>query len=521
MRTALLAALVGLGTTALAAPRAPVTAFLPPAASDAELQPLALLIEARASELVEETKKTSQLHLKQVFRAISEESFTGDLGAPANVDALRQALGADRVVAFTLETTDQGFTLSGLTADGKKPTTFTAALPKAWPAALEQGSIALAKALLGSAPPAGSKAQPSSTNEEALKSLASCYPVVIRQPISPDSPTLIDPRELDRASTACERALTLDPSLRYARATLALAQAILGRDEAATKTLESLGATDDMLELYTLARFWLLTRYQSNEAGIAFLKDVVKRRPGELVARSYLGDTQFAVGAWKDAEQTFTDYVAAAPSSAWAWGRLSKALARQGRNDEAVTAAKKGFAVSPTSPEARLELGSRLIDAGKATEAQEILEPLARLTPAKGEHLVRLGWAHWVSGQLDAATAYFQRALDVAITPSEWRTRGRAAYDLALVEAKRGKPETAKRFLKQAWSTGLKLREVDPSLTEIARELERADLVTDAGARAQTVAPKETSLFPLDAFGDLDVNAKKPPPPQGLVLFRF
>jgi tetratricopeptide (TPR) repeat protein len=524
MRFAFLAVLCG--AVVQAAPKTPVVAFLPPSSSDVQLQQLALLLEARASELVEETNKASEVHLKQTLRVISEEGLRGDVGEVANAEALRQAMGADRAVAFTLEkSAGDKLVLAGFAVDGKKPKTFSAQIPSAWSAALDAGSIALAKALLpGIALPKKTNAQPSSTNDEALKALGACYPVVMRQPLSVDTPAIVDQGELERAAASCQKASELDPKLRFAQAAGALALAISGGDAAATQSLAALGDPDDMLEIYTLARFWLLTRYQSNEAGVAFLTDVVKKHPGELVARSYLGETQFAIGAWKDAEKTFNDYLAIAPNSAWAWGRLSKALARQKRHEEAVVAAKKGFAVSPTSPEARLELGSRLIDAGKTQEAVEILEPLSRLTPARGEHLLRLGWAHWLQSEVDAAQAYFQRALDVATTAGEWRTRGRAHYDVALVEAKKGRKDAAKVALRASMQTGYKIKDLDPGLAPLARELERADIAADAGAGKplpKNLLPREASLFPIDTYGEIDTTAKKPPPPNGLVLYRF
>jgi tetratricopeptide (TPR) repeat protein len=512
---------------AVAAPaKQPVIAFLPPSSTDAQLQQLALLMVARASELSEETRKVNELHLKQVLRAISEEGFAEDLRLPANADALRGILGVDRAVAFTLEAQGEALVLEGVAVDGKKPKPFTAKLPKTWSGALEQGSVALAKAILGSvAVPAKSTAQPSSANEEALKQLGACYPVVLRQPLSPETPTLVDTAELQRATTACEKAVELDPKLRFALAVGALGQSILGGDNVAAKELAELGDANDMLETYTLARFWLLTRYQSNEAGVAFLRDIIKRRPGELLARSYLGDTLFTLGSWVEAEQVWREYAELVPNSAYAWGRVSKALARVGKHDEAIIAARRGFALSATSTEARLELGSRLIDAGKPQEAEEILEPLARLTPPRGEHLLRLGWAHWLQGELDPAEAYFRRALDVSTAPGEWRTRGRAAYDLALVEAKRGNKAGAKAALKQLMASGMKIKDFDPSLAEAARELERSDVVRDAGLAnpvpRPSLIPREASLFPVDQYGELDPRAPKPAPPNGLVLFRF
>ncbi|MGV3624998.1 MAG: tetratricopeptide repeat protein [Archangium sp.] len=522
MRTALLAAAL-CSVSAFAAARNPVVAFFPPTSNDVRLQQLALLMEARASELVEETNKVSELHLKQTLRVINEEAFNSDLKLDGNVEALRIAAGADRAVSFSLEAAGEELLLSGVMVDGKKPKAFTAKLPKNWSPALEQGSVALAKALLNGTPlPKKTNAQPSSANEEALQQLGACYPVVLRQPLSVDTPALIDGAELERAVAACVKAAELDPSLRFANAVASLGQSILGGDAAAAKSLAALGNTDDVLEIYTLARFWLLTRYQSNEAGVAFLQDVIKKHPGELIARAYLGDTQFALGAWADAEKTFQGYVALAPASPWAQARLSKAFARQGKHTEAIAAAKKAFLLSPSSPETRLELGSRYIDAGNLAEAQETLEPLSKQTPPRAEHVLRLGWAHWLEGELEAAEAYFQRAVDLSTNPGDWRTKGRASYDLALVEAKRGRTKEAAAQLKAAYATGFKVKDLDPSLTAAAKEMERADMEKKpTPPPSKTVTPREASLFPVNAFGDVDTGAKKPPAPEGLILFKF
>jgi predicted Zn-dependent protease len=230
------------------------------------------------------------------------------------------------------------------------------------------------------------------------------------------------------------------------------------------------------------------------------------------------------VGAWGDAEATFRELTALMPASPWAAGRLSKALARQGKHDEALVAAKHALDLSPTSLEARLEYGSRLIDAGKVADAVTQLQPLASAPAARGEHLLRLGWAQWLLGNVEGAGASFEKALAVSTLPGDWRTKGRASYDLALVEAKRGKPDAARAALRVALQTGLKLRTVDPLLATAARELERAEASPDAGgalALKPTVLPREASLFPVDTFGDVDPAAKKPPPPEGLVLGRF
>ncbi len=503
-------------TTALAAPRKPVAAFFPPVTG---APPLALLLEARASELVEQTGKFNQLHLKQTLRAIDEESLKPGL----SVDALRLAVGADKAVAFSLAENADGYVLTGFTSRGKAaPAKFELKLPASWSAALEQGSARLAQELTGAPLKKGATAQPSSANDDALKALGACYATVLSQPLAVDTPALVDGAQLEAAVASCEQALKLDPTLRFAHAAAALGQAILGNDAAAAKSLAGLGDADDVVEVYTLARFWLLTRYQSNEAGIAYLKEVLKKHDGELIARAYLGDTQLALGQWADAESTFRAYAALAPSSSWAQGRLSKALARQGNHEGAIAAAKNGLQLSPDSAEARLQLGSRFIDAGKLPDALSTLEPLASAANAKAEHLLRLGWAHWQSGKADAALAHFQRAYDQAQLPGEWRTKGRAAYDLALLQVKRGDPAQAKELLAASQRTGWRTKEFDPALKDVARALEREELGAAAPKKEPSAKPpRETSVLPLTLFGEVDPYPKRPPPPEGLVLFRF
>lgn len=525
MRLALLAVLAA--GSALAAPaRPPVVALLPPRAEPA-LQPLALLLEARASELVEAGLTATEVHPKQVLRALQEENLVGgDFTADATLEDARRLLGADRVVGFSLTQAGKDLVVTGLARDAKKATPFTLKAGATWAKALDAGAVAIAKALLGKAPPKSKDApQPASANDEALAAAGRCAQVVHAQPLGVENPVVLDAGDLEAAVKDCGHALELDPGLHYAGAALALAQAVLGRNEDATATLAKLGDGDDELELYSLARFWMLTRFQSNEAGVAWLRDVLKKHPGELIARAYLGETLGSLGEWKDAEAVWRDYLARAPASPFALARLSKALARQGRNDEAIATAKEGLALYPKSRELRLELGSRLIDAGIPADAEQELTPLAASPAVHGEDLLRLGWAHWLQGEVTEAATYFAKALERSTSPGDWRTRGRAQYDLALVAAKRGDAHGALRALKASMQTGFRLKAVDPLLKDAARELERGDGggAADAGAKvaSTTLVPKESSLFPVDAFGDPNPKAAKPQPPNGLVLYRF
>lgn len=524
MRTTLVLSLWA--SAIFAAPSKPVIAVMPPSAADDELRAFGMMLEARAGELIEQSGKFSELHVKQVLAMAEAEGLAPtQLSDEAIARQARIFLGADRVVTVKLAAEAKGMTLTGAIIDAKKTTPFTAKLPLAWPEALNQGSEAVAKAVLATEQAKLSKkpsAQPESKSSQALRALAQCYAIVIRQPLGIDNPAVLDGEALDGASALCEKALVDDPSLRFANAVLALARAIVGDAAGATKALMGLTETDDMVEPYTLARFWMVTRFQSNEDGLASLKAVLTRHPDELIVRNYLADTQGVLNDHPAAQASWLAYLTIDPSSPLAHGHLSRELARQNKHDEAIAAAKRGLELAPTSRAARMELGSRFIDANRLEDA---IATLTELKDPNGEVLTRLGWAHLLKGNVDAAAPLFHQALQKATAPGEWRTRGRAHYNLAMVEAKRGRFDAARASLTASMQTGYKVRAVDPVLEKVAKEVERAEFhkaPPDAGRGARlTLVPKESSLVPFDPMGEPDLTRQKEAPPEGFVIYKF
>jgi tetratricopeptide (TPR) repeat protein len=511
--------------TALAAPKVapkPVVALLPAASSSIDLKKLGLLIEARASELIESSGKTSELHLRQVLAMADAENLDPAAMNDAKTAALaRAALGADVVVTMTLETKGKALLLSGVVLEAQgKSTPFSKELSAAWPDALVVGSEVVAGAVLG-APVRRTSTQPESKSAEALLALADCYAVIVRQPMAIETPAVLEPGEIDAAVTSCRKAVEADPTLHFAQATLALALAVDGDDVGATKALASLADADDTLEPYSLARFWLLTRYQSNEAGLAYLRSIVAKHPSEVIARAALAQTLALLNDNVKAVDAWNEVLAMAPNSPVALGQLSRAQFRAGKRAQSLVTAKKAFELAPLSRDARLQLASRYIDVSKPDEAIALLQPLTDSKDARGEPLLRLGWAYWLKGDPERAAGLYQAALDTATAASEWRTRGRAFYNLALVEAKRGHTDAAKVALKASLQTGFRMRQLDASLVSVSREVERTGAQSFDGGNRVALVPRESSLFPLDLFGDVEPSAKKPPPPEGLVLFRF
>lgn len=499
------------------APRRPVIALMPPSAASPELVKLGLLMEARASELLESSGQTHEFHLRQVLAMARAEGLPMEtLGQPATAALVRQVMGADKVVTTALKANARGLVLEGVVVQAGSRTPFAAVLPRAWPAALVAGSEAIARALLGPTLPR-TPVQPQSTSEAALVALAECWAVSLRQPLGVGEPVVIDARELELGIAACREAVEADPDLHFGLATLALLQAIAGDDLGAVASLGALDASDEVVESATLARFWLLTRYQSNEAGVAYLRDALARHPAELILLTTLGEDYASLHDDARAIDAWTRLLAVAPSSSLALGQLSQSKAKLGKLEEALAHAQRALALAPGSKEARLQFAGRSLDLGRAGDAIKTLEPLGAAPTARGEHLLKLGWAHWLNGDFEAAAASFAAAVQRAAGPREWRTRGRAHYFLALDAARQGDAAAARSALSASRETGFRVRSLDPSLVALLGERE---LTSDAGT-PPLLLPRESSLFPVDPFGELEPARPKPPPPEGLILFRF
>ncbi len=283
MRPSLLVAL--LAAPALAAPpaRKAVVAVLPPVATPA-LAPLGLLVELQAAELLEDADAVRELHPLQVRPVVELERLDPASVVDAKSAARpRAALGADRLATVKIEASASGLQLSGLVVEGTRATPWSSPPAATWSEAVARAGRALAIALGLPATPTrpARPVQPWSTHDGALQALGACAQTLLEQPLGVENPTLLDAAQLDGAIAQCRQATELDPTLRFSTALLAYGQALAGEGAAASRTLATLGEGQDALEASTLARFWLLTRYQSTEAGVAFLQDVIAHHPAE------------------------------------------------------------------------------------------------------------------------------------------------------------------------------------------------------------------------------------------------
>ncbi len=498
----------------------PVVAIAPPAAASPALAEAALLMQAEAGRWLISTQR-SELHVKQLLRALERHRIElRELGDPAVAARARTLLGAPVFIFGKLSEADGKWQLEVRRLDDKGPSPpQVVTLPAGLPAAIEAGGRALAAAVAGEdkalAAPLGT------TSAAAAASYATCYGILIRQPISIDSPTVLSAADLERAVKSCRAAVAADAKFESAWAALGLALAISGQDADAVQALVRVRPEGRYQPLYWLARYWLVTRYQSPAAGVTALQQALKEHPGFLLARGYLAEHLAVTGKLDEALKVLQDYSTVLPKNAFVRGRISSTLAKLGRHDEAIAAAKAGIELDRTDPEAVLELGSRYLDAGKRDEAIEVLQS-AVSGRSRGELFLRLGWAHFGKGDLAKAEALFLRAEAAATAPGEWRTRARARADLARVSEKRGDSVGARNAIERALEEGagpyLKGQQ-DRRLVELVTALEKAPRKSKG---PRILRPAELSPFTIDPAGEIDIRVRQyPTPPAQFELLRF
>ena len=116
---------------------------------------------------------------------------------------------------------------------------------------------------------------------------------------------------------------------------------------------------------------------------------------------------------WKDSLSYWRHVVALAPETPEAHNGLGAALSAHYAPLEAVAEFRRAVEVGPGYSDSRLNLGSVLINLGRAGEAIPHLEWVAERRPRNQEVAWALGLAYRDAGRLDDAAAQFRRALQL------------------------------------------------------------------------------------------------------------
>jgi tetratricopeptide (TPR) repeat protein len=174
------------------------------------------------------------------------------------------------------------------------------------------------------------------------------------------------------------------------------------------------------------------------------------------------------------------------------------ALEQQGRPQDALVDLQRAQALAPADPNIANARGLCLGALGRMGEAAEAFDLAARNAPGFAAAHFNRGWAHEAAGALAAAAEGYGRAVELAPQHAE------AAGSMALLAARRGDAETARRYADQALGLRPGLMKATLALAQV--ELAARDF-TGAEARLRDAlerhAAGQPELFRAMALGFL------------------
>jgi len=495
-------------------------AVFPAHCTDAAGVELGYGIADHAGAALYATGAYTNLHLKQLLSMARYRGLTGAKLADAEASGTAAAvLGAPVGAYGTLKKTKSGWLLEMTVFDTRagKQDPLSVKLPADAALAVKNGGVALAGAVaaLDSIELASETVHPNSVSGEAMAAYLSCYAMLVRQPMGLRKSHVVDAATIAAARGKCETAVKADPAFAAAWAALSLASSLSMENERAAEALGKLRGETGYLPFAVLAEYWLATRFNSNAAGAVVLRDAARLHRGALIFLTYLGEHLNITKKYSEALTVWNRYLTGVNQSPYALSQKGYSMARLGFLDDAIVVSRQAVEQDPESMAVQLELASRMVDAKKLDDAAKILEPLAKDKRAWGEVVLRLGYVYLLKNDNKTAEKHFARALKLATAPSDWRTRGRTRYDLAIVMARGGKLKKAEDQLLAAAKEGFvvnSLLQKNPDLKKLEKRKRVTHLFKNPDLKLD---PKllQVSPFPTDAGGTVRPEATRPAAP--------
>ncbi len=173
--------------------------------------------------------------------------------------------------------------------------------------------------------------------------------------------------------------------------------------------------------------------------------------PGEKVrvALLELGSQRMAAGRYDEALKAFGDVAAQHPTDPKPLYLRGECYRKMGRLKEAEADLRAAIKLDPTGKDEQMvtvmaELGAVLSDAGRASEAIEVLTQAVKLRPTMFEAYYNLGVAHESLKRWPEAIAAYSKAIKLTPTDANPRaSQADAQYNLAVAYRRGGKLEEA------------------------------------------------------------------------------
>lgn len=525
LRSLLAASLLAVATVgaARAAPEPmPTVLILPAEGQDRALGDVGDAVQLRLLGTLRAAGGTNIVHPKMYLRVMERYAQRlSQVEEDKRIQALGEIVGADVVVTSVVRSSDEETVIAlsavpiayeGLGGDVTRGRATGGALMDAL-TAMPGPLLTLLKGT-GRVPelevPSTDQIGPVTDSKEALLEYAACSLALMAQPLGLRNPIVVDEALLSQSEELCRSALEHDGDFVDPHAELALIAALRGEREVAEAELRRARATKTFNSSYWLAKFWVLSRFYDVDLALESLRSAIEAHPGFMLGRGYLGEALIALGRAEASEKVFRDYLAAAPRQSWVMGQIGYALSKQRKYDKAIEWTEKGLRTRPGDAELLLQLASRFIDSGRNAEAVTLLKRVVSEGGARGEVHLRLGYAYLKLGKFNEAEREMRTAILKADGSAEWRTRGRARYNLARLWLESGSPSNAIRQLRMAVREGFRDRPAleHPSMAGLKKEPGFAQLLETEpreGIAPQYVSP----LGKTSETGELVPNTQR------------
>lgn len=230
--------------------------------------------------------------------------------------------------------------------------------------------------------------------------------------------------EMQRARSALQRALALDPDLVEARAALALILATYDYDlpgalRESGVAVETAPGDATTVEIRAL----ILSTVGRDDEAIALARRAVELDPLAPVISSNLGWVLLNARQFEEAVAQAQRALAAEPDFHDALTLLGRAGIRTGRFDDAIAAYRRGAEVSGDNPEDLGGLVHALSRAGERESAREVLGRLLERSRNEFVPPLHVGYAYLGLGEDDEALTWFERGVEERGGWSVWLPR--------------------------------------------------------------------------------------------------
>jgi tetratricopeptide (TPR) repeat protein len=223
----------------------------------------------------------------------------------------------------------------------------------------------------------------------------------------------------DRARTACEQAIRLQPASSRGHACLGTILFGTGESRAAAAPFErsvEADPTDDEANVW-LGRVYEASGDSANAERV--YRRAVEHRPHYSAVHQRLGNYYMRQGRYGEARDAFTRALGLIPPNARGYAILAVPSMYLGDYDRAVASLRKSVQIHPT-PEGYVNWAMTLYRMRRFEEAAALMEKALelgeRLTPARRQHLLlgNLARAYYWNGRRAQADRLFAEAIDLA-----------------------------------------------------------------------------------------------------------